>query len=150
MVGAALEDPTSWCGLIVDGEHVHPATLRIALAAKTRGKMVLVTDAMPPVGSADDTFRLNGETITCRNGRCVNASGTLAGSSLDMASAVRNIVELVGLPLAEAARMATTYPADFLGIGDTHGRIAPGYAADFVVLNADLRVHETWIGGERV
>ncbi len=147
-VGAALEDPRSWCSLIVDGHHVHPATLRVAIAAKPHGKMFLVTDAMPPVGSNQDTFELNGDTITCREGRCQNAEGTLAGSALDMASAVRNCVEQLGLPLDEAARMASTYPADFLGLEKTHGRIAAGYRADFTVMDAEFHVHETWINGQ--
>ena len=150
VVGAALEDPDSWCGLIVDGYHLHPAVLRVALAAKAQGKLFLVTDAMPPVGSDDDTFELNGETITCRDGRCVNAQGTLAGSSLDMAAAVRNTIEQAGIAPQEALRMASIYPADFLGLGTTHGQIAAGYSADFVVLDKELRVRETWIGGERV
>ena len=150
VVGAALEDRASWCGLIVDGYHLHPAVLRVALAAKAQGKLFLVTDAMPPVGSADDTFELNGETITCRDGRCINAQGTLAGSSLDMAAAVRNTIEQAGIAPQDALRMASAYPADFLGLGATHGRIAPGYRADFAVLDAALRVRETWIGGERV
>jgi N-acetylglucosamine-6-phosphate deacetylase len=150
VVGAALEDSRSWCGLIVDGYHLHPAVLRIALAAKAQGKLFLVTDAMPPVGSADDTFVLNGETITCRDGRCVNAQGTLAGSSLDMAAAVRNTIEQAGVAPQEALRMASTYAADFLGLGASHGRIAAGYAADFVVLDDALQVRETWISGERV
>ena len=150
VVGAALEDPASWGGLIVDGYHLHPAVLRVALAAKAQGKLFLVTDAMPPVGSADETFELNGETITCRDGRCVNAQGTLAGSSLDMAAAVRNTIEQAGIAPEEALRMASTYPADFLGLGATHGRIAAGCAADFVVLDDQLQVRETWIGGERV
>ena len=150
VVGAALEDSASWCGLIVDGYHLHPAVLRIALAAKARGKLFLVTDAMPPVGSADDTFELNGETITCRDGRCVNANGTLAGSSLDMAAAVRNTIEQAGIAPQDALRMASTCPAEFLGLGATHGKIAGGYAADFVMLDDALQVRETWIGGERV
>jgi N-acetylglucosamine-6-phosphate deacetylase len=150
VVGAALEDAASWCGLIVDGYHVHPAALRIALAAKPRGKLFLVTDAMPPVGSDRDTFELNCETITCRDGRCVNAQGTLAGSALDMAAAVRNTVAQTGVDVAEALRMASTYPADFLGLDATHGRIAAGCRADFVVLDAALEVRETWIGGRRV
>jgi N-acetylglucosamine-6-phosphate deacetylase len=150
VVGAALEDPASWGGLIVDGYHLHPAVLRVALAAKAQGKLFLVTDAMPPVGSSDETFELNGETITCRDGRCVNAQGTLAGSSLDMAAAVRNTIEQAGIAPEEALRMASTYPADFLGLGATHGRIAAGCAADFVVLDDQLQVRETWIGGERV
>jgi N-acetylglucosamine-6-phosphate deacetylase len=147
VVGAALEDPASWCGVIVDGFHLHPAVLRIALAAKPRAKIFLVTDAMPPVGSGSDTFRLNGETITCRDGRCVNTHGTLAGSALDMAAAVRNTIAQTDVDLPEALRMASTYPADFLGLEATHGRIAPGCRADFVVLDGRLNVRQTWIGG---
>ncbi len=149
VVGAALEDKNSWCGLIVDGHHVHPTTLRIAIAAKSKGKMFLVTDAMPPVGADDAVFYLDGEAITCRDGLCATAQGTLAGSALDMATAVRNTIEMLGIPLAEAARMASTYPAEFLGLQQSHGRIAAGYRADLVVLNDDLSVHETWIGGAR-
>ena len=149
-VGAALDDAASWCGLIVDGHHVHPATLRIAIRAKARGKMMLVTDAMPPVGADDPTFRLGGELVSCRDGICLTPAGVLAGSCLDMAGAVRNTVQMLGLPLAEAAHMASTYPAAFLGLEATHGRIAAGYRADLVVVNDDIRVDETWIGGELV
>lgn len=149
MVGAALDSRDAWCGVIVDGHHVAPASLRIALDAKPRGKLMLVTDAMPPVGAADPAFVLNGETITARDGICQTASGTLAGSALSMIDAVRNTVSLLGVPLDEAARMAATYPAEFLGLGATHGRIARGYRADFTVVDAELRVIETWIGGDR-
>ena len=149
-VGAALEDRDSWCGVIVDGQHVHPAAVRIALMAKPRGKVFLVTDAMPPVGSDQTQFTLNGETITCTDGRCVNAQGTLAGSALDMATAVRNTIADLRVDLPEAARMASAYPAAFLGLDATHGRIAKGYAADFVVLNEAIEVRETWIAGNRV
>ncbi|OOG65305.1 N-acetylglucosamine-6-phosphate deacetylase [Rhodanobacter sp. B04] len=147
VVGAALEDAESWCGLIVDGHHVHPASLRVAIAAKARGKMLLVTDAMPPVGADDPTFVLNGETIIAKDGICQTAQGVLAGSALDMAGAVRNAVQLLGLPLDEAVRMASTYPAEFLGLGASHGRIAAGYQADLVVLTDDYRVQRSWIGG---
>jgi N-acetylglucosamine-6-phosphate deacetylase len=150
VVGAALEDPASWCGLIVDGHHVHPASLRVAIAAKAREKMMLVTDAMPPVGSDDPTFVLKGETITVKDGVCQTADGTLAGSALDMATAVRNTVNMVGVPFDEAARMAATYPAAFLGLGATHGHIAAGYRADLVVMDDNHEVVETWIGGVRV
>lgn len=142
-VGAALEDAASWCGIVVDRYHVHPASLRIALAAKPRGKMFLVTDAMPPVGGDSDTYALGGITITCRGGRCETADGVLAGSVLDMATAVRNSVASLGLALDEAVRMASTYPADFLGLASTHGRVARGCRADFVVLDDDLRIRDT-------
>jgi N-acetylglucosamine-6-phosphate deacetylase len=147
VVGAALEDADSWCGIIVDGHHVHPASLRVAIAAKPRGKMLLVTDAMPPVGADRPDYVLNGETIVVRDGICQTAQGVLAGSALDMASAVRNAVQLLGLPLEEAVRMASTYPAEFLGLRESHGRIAPGYRADLVVLDDEYRVRQSWIGG---
>jgi N-acetylglucosamine-6-phosphate deacetylase len=147
-VGAALENAESWCGIIVDGVHVHPASLRIALAAKPSGKVFLVTDAMPPVGADDPSYVLYGETITVRDGVVRNAAGALAGSALDMATAVRNSVNLLGLPLEEAARMASTYPAEFLGLGNQYGRIAPGFHADLVALDDEMQVINTWISGE--
>ena len=148
-VGAALEDRDSWCGVIVDGVHVHPGSLRVALAAKPRGKLFLVTDAMPMVGADDPAFALYGEVITAVDGVVRNAAGALAGSALDMATAVRNCVRLLGLPLDEAARMASTYPADFLGLGGRCGRIAAGLQADLVLLDESLAVRSTWIAGVR-
>ena len=148
-VGAALEDAHAWCGIIVDGHHVHPGSLRVALAAKPRGKVFLVTDAMPPVGAENPSYELYGETITARDGVVRNAAGSLAGSALDMATAVRNSVAMLGVPLAEAARMASTYPAEFLGIGNRYGRIEPGYHADLVALDGNLQVVVTWINGKQ-
>lgn len=149
VVGAALDDPDSWCGVIVDGHHVDAASLRVALRAKPHGKIFLVTDAMPPVGAADPSYVLNGETIIARDGICQTANGTLAGSALNMIDAVRNAIDMLDVPLDEAARMASTYPADFLGLGATHGRIEAGYRADFTIVDQDLRVTETWIDGVR-
>ncbi len=149
-VGAALDDAASWCGLIVDGHHVHPATLRAAIRAKAPGKMILVTDAMPPVGGASPEFRLGDQTAVCRDGICLTPDGTLAGSCLDMAGAVRNTMRMLGLSLGEAVRMASAYPSAFLGLGETHGRIAPGYRADLVVADDALAVQQTWIGGVAV
>jgi N-acetylglucosamine-6-phosphate deacetylase len=146
-VGAALENADAWCGLIVDGFHVHDASLRVAIAARPRGKMMLVTDAMPPVGGERESFSLYGVEMICRDGQCTTAEGTLAGSALDMASAVRNTVRRLGLPLDEACRMASQYPAQFIGLGGELGRIAPGYRADLVALDGDARVQGTWIAG---
>ncbi|MBO9767234.1 MULTISPECIES: N-acetylglucosamine-6-phosphate deacetylase [Xanthomonas] len=148
-VGAALEDPNVWCGVIVDGVHVHPASLRVALAAKPRGKLLLVTDAMPMVGSDSASFDLYGETITAVDGVVRNADGALAGSALDMATAVRNSVRWLGVDLAEAARMASTYPAQCIGLGERLGRIAPGYQADLVLVDDDVQVLGTWVAGQR-
>ncbi|MEN4953473.1 N-acetylglucosamine-6-phosphate deacetylase [Stenotrophomonas sp. TWI819] len=148
-VGAALEDRDSWVGIIADGVHVHPASLRVALATKPRGKVMLVTDAMPPVGAADPSYVLYGEVITAVDGVVRNAAGSLAGSALDMATAVRNSVQLLGVSLAEAARMASTYPAQFLNLDDRYGHIAEGHHADLVLLDDALQVRSTWIAGQR-
>ena len=148
-VGAALEDRGSWVGIIADGVHVHPASLRVALATKPQGKVMLVTDAMPPVGAADPSCDLYGEVITAVDGVVRNAAGSLAGSALDMATAVRNTVQLLGLSLEEAARMASRYPAQFLNVDDRLGEIAEGYQADLVLLDEALEVRATWIAGQR-
>jgi N-acetylglucosamine-6-phosphate deacetylase len=145
VVGAALTSDAA-CGLIVDGHHVHPASLRLAYEARPRG-LFLVTDAMPPVGTAVAGFALGEQWIEVKDGRCTTADGRLAGSALDMASAVRNAVQLVGIPLEEALRMASTRPADVLGERE-RGRIAPGMHADLVLLDQRLQVRATWIGGE--
>lgn len=147
VVGAALEDANSWCGLIVDTHHVHAATLRIALRAKAAGKMMLVTDAVHTLGVGGREFELLGQAIVRENGRVSSPEGTLAGSNLDMASAVRNSVNLLGLSLEESLRMASLYPAEFLRLGDRYGRIREGYRASLVLVDDQLRVQQTWIDG---
>jgi N-acetylglucosamine-6-phosphate deacetylase len=147
VVGAALEDRTSWCGLIADGHHVHPAALRVALAAKGPEALLLVTDAMPTLGAADTEFVLGGTRIRADGGRLTGPDGTLAGAQLDMASAVGNATRMMGIELAVAARMASANPARVLGLAGERGTIAPGLAADLVLLGADGEVLETWING---
>jgi N-acetylglucosamine-6-phosphate deacetylase len=147
IVGAALYDAGTWCGIIVDGHHVDPVMLKLALRCKRHDRFMLITDAMPPVGSSLSSFVLQGKTITVADGVCSDASGTLAGTALDMATAVRNAVSLLDLDIAEAARMASEYPAEFLGLGSELGRIAPGYRANLALLNDDLEVQRTWIEG---
>ncbi len=148
MVGAALDHRPAWCGLIVDGHHVHPAALRVAIAAKPRGTMILVTDAMPPAAGGPPAFDLGGRPIRAEGGRLLGKDGTLAGADLDMARAVANAVRLLGLQVEEALRMASLYPAQALGLVD-RGRIAAGQRADLVLLDDRLDVIDTWIGGEK-
>jgi len=147
IVGAALYDTGTWCGIIVDGHHVDPVMLKLALRCKRHDRFMLITDAMPPVGSSLSSFVLQGKTISVADGVCSDASGTLAGTALDMATAVRNAVSLLDLNITEAARMASEYPAEFLGLGYELGRIAPGYRANLTLLNDDLEVQRTWIEG---
>ncbi len=147
-VGAALDDPECYASLIVDLHHVSATSLRVALAAKGWERMMLVSDAMPTVGSGSAGFQLGGQTVTLADGRLTTADGTLAGSNLDMATAVRNAVNELGLPLEAALQMASRIPAAFMGLDDRFGRIAPGFCADLVLLDDDLAVTCTWIGGE--
>jgi len=148
VVGAALDHGDSWCGLIVDGHHVHPVTLRQAIKAKAKGKMMLVTDAMHTVGQGASRFDLMGSPIVSENGKVTTLNGTLAGSNLDMATAVRNTVQQVGLGLEEALRMASLYPAQFLKLDHKIGRIAKGFQADLVLIDDHMQVQQTWIKGE--
>ncbi|MDP9195324.1 MAG: N-acetylglucosamine-6-phosphate deacetylase [Pseudomonadota bacterium] len=148
MVGAAL-DSEAWCGIIADGHHVHPAAIRIAWKTKPPGTLFLVTDAMPPVGGTQTSFTLYGQQIRVHDGKCTTPEGILAGSALDMASAVRYCVNTVGIPLSEALRMASLYPATLMGWHDRIGRIVPGYEAALVLLDSDLRAIKTWAGGSR-
>jgi N-acetylglucosamine-6-phosphate deacetylase len=146
-VGAALEDPTSWCGIIVDGAHTDPVVLRIALRCKPHDRFMLVTDAMPSVGTNNDSFELQGRRITVSGSTCLDEDGRLAGSNIDMATCVRNAISMLGLSLPEAVRMASQGPAEFLGLAHDTGRIAPGLRADLVLADEGLNVLETWIAG---
>jgi len=150
VVGAALDDADSWCSIIVDGHHVDPVMLRLALRCKRRERFILVTDAMPSVGAERKSFSLLGRRITVTDGVCVDEDGTLAGSNIDMASAVRNAARLLDIGIADAARMASRYPADFLGLSSEYGRIAAGWRADLVIADDELNILETWIGGRRL
>jgi len=145
-IAVALESPTTWFGMIVDGVHVDPAILRLAL--RGTGRPVLVTDAMPPVGGNRSTFTLGGRTITVQDGRCMTTEGTLAGTALDMAQAVRNCVRLLDVPLVDALRFASTNPADVIGLGHMLGKLAPAYRADMVAFDPNtVDILATWVAG---
>ncbi|MEH6609003.1 MAG: N-acetylglucosamine-6-phosphate deacetylase [Halioglobus sp.] len=146
-VGAALDSEHTFIGIIVDGHHVHPASIRIAQRAKSPGKLLLVTDAMATVGSTDTSFEIYGETIQVSQGRLINADGVLAGSAIGMIDAVRTATELVGLPLAESLRMASLYPATFLDMHRELGRLLAGYRADLVHFDNNFQVQNTWVAG---
>ncbi len=149
VVGAALEDPDSFCGVIADGRHVDWTVLRIALRAKAVNRFMLVTDAMPTVGSSTKTFVLNGQQIHVEDGVCIGPDGTLAGSDLDMATAVRNTVQKIGVSLSDASVMAAGAPAAFLGLQSARGALVAGRRADIVWLDQDLQVKGTFIGARQ-
>jgi N-acetylglucosamine-6-phosphate deacetylase len=145
-IAAALEIPHAWYGMIVDGVHVAPAMLRLAL--RGRAAPILVTDAMPPVGGTQSSFVLAGETISVQGDRCVRSDSRLAGTYLTMAGAVRNCVKLLDVPLTDALRFASAHPAKMLGLGNTLGKLAPGFRADMVAFDATtIEVFQTWVAG---
>jgi len=147
IIAAALEDHRAWCGIIADGHHVHPAMLRLALRAKVGEQIFLVTDAMPSVGSKDKQFSLGDLNVEVIDGKCVTASGTLAGSDLDMLSAVRNARDFLNISLERAVNMASRIPARFMRLGDQMGDIRVGQQANLVLINKNFEVVETWIDG---
>ncbi len=148
LVGAALDNGVLHAGIIADGFHVHPAAFGVALRAKNGpGRIFLVTDAMSTIGTDLESFMLNGRLIRRDNGRLTLEDGTLAGADIDMASSVRYLRDEIGLPIEEAFAMASQYPAEAVGVADRKGKLEPGFDADFIELDDDLRVTRTWIGG---
>lgn len=149
-VGFALSNDASYFSVIVDGFHVHFASVDVALRCKSPGKAFLVTDAMPALGSDKPSFSIDDLQIFVENGRCQTADGVLAGSALDMATAVRNCVQQVGVNRPEAIRMATIYPAAFARLGDNVGCIQPGAPANLVVCDNEMNISAVYIDGEKV
>jgi len=146
VVGAALENQTAYCGLIMDGHHVDWPVLRVALHTRPAERYMLVTDAMPTVGSKTKTFTLNGQAIRVENGVCVGPDGTLAGSDLDMATAVKYCVDYAHASIGDTAIMAAHAPAAFLGLEAERGSLTAGQRADIVWMDDALNIKETYIG----
>ena len=147
VVGAALSSPTSLSGLIADGVHVHAANM--ALVARLLGpkRIVLVSDAMPTLGSDQDWFELKGEKVFARGLTCYTPDGVLAGSNLSLHDAIGVMMRQVGIGLAEALQMASHTPARAMGLEGQVGRLAVGARADFVQLDGDANLIHVWQGG---
>jgi N-acetylglucosamine-6-phosphate deacetylase len=150
IVGAALEDRDSFAGLIADGEHVHPAALAIAAATKTTDRIVLVSDAMATVGAPGTAFEWNGQSVRVVDGSCRLPDGSLAGSNLDLLTAVRNAIHFMHVELGQALRMASANPARALGLEDELGHLRPGCRASLVELDDALTLRGSWIDGRRI
>ncbi len=150
VLGAVLDLPEVSCELICDGVHVAPAALRLVYRAKGLEGVRLVTDAMQAAGMPDGEYLLGTAQVSVTGGRATVTSGSIAGSTLTMGRAVRNAVDLLGVPLEDAVKLASRNPARMLGLGESKGAIAPGLDADFAVLDEALEVCATIIGGEWV
>lgn len=149
LVGAALADPHVVCGLIADGHHVHETAMRVAFNAKRARAIALVSDAMPPAAGGPPVFELQGRRVTRTGTRLIADDGALAGAAITMLDSVRTVVQRLGLPLADALRMATSTPARLLRLDRRIGRLAAGLRADLVHLSDDLDLVGVWIGGRR-
>jgi N-acetylglucosamine-6-phosphate deacetylase len=147
VVGAALDDERLFAGIICDGLHVDPLSLRVAMRCKGRDRLMLITDAMPLVGTDLRHFLLQGRQITLRGTRLTAPDGRLAGAHLTMMQAVHNAVALLGVDIADALTMASRTPATFLGLASELGAIAPGYRADLVAFSSKFEVIQTWVSG---
>jgi N-acetylglucosamine-6-phosphate deacetylase len=148
LVGAALQDDRLFAGIICDGIHVDRASLRVAFRCKGRTRLMLITDAMPLVGTDDRQFMLHGRQIKLHKNRLTGPDGTLAGAHLTMIEAVRNAVAILEVPLADALVMASRTPAVFLGLESELGLIAPGYRADLVAFNPNFEIIGVWVAGQ--
>lgn len=146
-VVAALLNDNIFCAFIADRQHVATPTLELALAAKSIERLILVSDAMAGVGPDASEFSLNGAQISVRDGACFTPDGTLAGSALSMLEAVRNVIEDLGISLPAALSMASTNPANLLGLAG--GRIEIGCPADLIVFDRHFRLSHSIIRGDR-
>jgi len=148
-LGAGLYDENSWVSIIADGIHVHPANIRIALAVKPSGKIILVSDAIVTPYCSNKTISYGSHVIYVQDGRCILSDGTIAGSCITLLDAIKYLTNELNVSLAEALRMASTYPAHAIKRSNELGYIAPGYIANLSVLTSDLKVIETWVNGQR-
>ncbi len=150
VLGAVMQSDAVTAELIGDGAHVDYAAARVLLRAKGAERVVLVTDGMPLAGTADGEGEWEGERIRVDGGKAVRDDGTIVGGVTMLDQMVRNAARYMGVERDDALRMASSNAARAIGVGETFGSLAPGRAADFVLLDDDLHVVETWVAGERI
>jgi N-acetylglucosamine-6-phosphate deacetylase len=146
-LGAVMANPDVFAQLICDNVHVHPGAMHALYNCKGANRLAVITDAMEATGLGDGEFTLGAHRVFVRNDIARLKNGTLAGSTLTMDAAFRNIISATVCSLAEAAQMCATTPAAAIGVGDRTGQIAPGYDADLVILDQALHVAHTIISG---
>jgi N-acetylglucosamine-6-phosphate deacetylase len=146
-LGEVFLDDRIYSEVIVDFIHTHPASVKLLIKIKGTDKVILISDAMSACGLGDGEYKLGGQKVFVKNGEARLESGSLAGSTLTLDKAVKNITSL-GVPLFEACKMASLNPAKAIGVDDRKGSIEVGKDADIVVLNNDLTVYMTIIEGK--
>jgi N-acetylglucosamine-6-phosphate deacetylase len=148
VVGAAFQDCV-FAELIADGVHVHPEVMKALVKIKGRERVMLISDSMAAADMPDGTYALGGQTTLVRDGQARLPDGTLAGSTLTLDRAVQNMVNLCGVPIEDAIYMASTTPAEAIGLGDKKGKIQIGFDADIVVLDEALRPVQTFLATQQ-
>lgn len=146
IIGAVLTSPEINAELIADGVHVEEGAMKLLLQAKGCERVILVSDGLSATGMPDGKYMLGDFEVTVTNGVCRNAAGILAGSTLTLDRALRNVVSL-GIPLRDAVRMLTLNPASLLGIEFKKGALRAGADADILLLEQGLRVTNVWARG---
>ena len=149
VVGAALLNDSTYCGLIVDHQHVHPKSAALAIKTKGADKIMLVTDAMAHVGSSICNLAFFNTEISRHGNKLTTPDGTLAGSCLDMHQAVLNVCKDLQVSLSDASKMASATPATFLGIPDRVGSIAQGQKANVLLIDENNQLNNVWVNGQQ-
>ena len=149
-LGGVLTEDRIYGQIIADGIHTHPAMVKLLVRAKGPGRVILITDAIRAAGLPDGDYHLGSQPVTVRDGVCRIANGSLAGSTATMDAVLRNVVKFTGLTLPEAIPMATAVPAEAMKLAGRKGALTPGADADVILLNKDLRVCLTIVGGRVV
>ena len=150
VLGAVFTDSTVWAELIADGAHVDPVAIQMLLKCKGHRRILLVTDAISAAGMPDGDFQLGSLLVKVSQGVCRVPEGALAGSTLSLDRALRNMMSWTGIPLEEAVYMTSRNAAESIGVARTKGSIEPGFDADMVLLNDDLTVHATFCEGKLI
>ncbi|MBR3415751.1 N-acetylglucosamine-6-phosphate deacetylase [bacterium] len=150
-VSSLLSDD-AYSEFICDGEHVRPEMIVMASRLKPRDRFVLVTDSMEAAGCSDGEYSIGGLPVTVKNGKATTHDGVLAGSTLDLFTALSNYMKFTGLPLEEALPAATSNPADMVNIAKVCGRLLPGLRADLLILDSkdEPKIIDIYAAGEKV
>jgi N-acetylglucosamine-6-phosphate deacetylase len=149
-LGGCLVEDRLYVQIIADGIHVHPEMIKLAVRVKPPGRVILITDAIRGAGMPDGDYDFGGQIVSVRDGVSRTPEGGLAGSTLTMDHALRNVMSFTGLPLNKVLPMATSVPAEAMGLADEKGSLRPGADADIVLLDRGLHVDMTMIGGRVV
>lgn len=150
VLGAVLSDDRIYAQVIADGVHVHPSVVRLLVRAKGSGRVILITDSTRAAGLGDGEYELADQPIRVRDGVARTPEGGLAGSTITLDAALRNVLRFSGIPLWEGLRMATAVPAEAMGWAGRGGALAPGADADVILLDEKLNVRLTLVGGRVV